>query len=346
MPVHNYDAIPYVGSALQVAGNSDTEVHQQAWDAVKSATSAENYAALSQGNTYRVRQSTDVQAFASVLPLYSAKIGYMYFLNLASDAKSMLSLATWAGHLSALAIGLMSFFWMLRSRSLQGAVLVAAILLLTNYIELARNVSPDIIASALTLFGLFFWVRNRVWVSAGFLFLALLFRPDTIILLFALILVSFLFKTEKLPALITFICGFFISVWVQKQMGHPGWWVHYYFSNVSIQPTLENFTPAFSAFAWLKGFSRGVFMSVVEFNWVAIFASILIALAAMVKSGLSFTNRQWALITTCILTIGGKFLVFPLPDSRLYLVFLLVIALTSLEAWRPDFAWSKSKALN
>ncbi len=342
LQVFNYDAVPYVASALQLSGLSNEAVHQQAWGAIQSATSQADYEALSNGDAYRARQSSDANAFASVLPLYSVKLGYSYLLSFAQDAKAMVTLASWTSHISALVLGLTSFFWMYRTRSLQGGALVAAFFLLMNYFELSRAIGPDIVANAITLIGLYLWLQKRVWISMVVLFAALLFRPDTVILLFALVLVSFLFKTEKWPALLTFVCGLAVSIWVQKTMGHPGWWTHYYFSNVTIQPTLEGFEPAFSIFAWAKGFARGVFMSVVNFNWAAIFATLLVGLAALVKATAPFTQRQAALITTCILTIGGKFLVFPLPDSRMYLVFLLAILLTCLSALKPDFAWSKT----
>ena len=346
LPVYNYDAVPYVASALQFSDLSATAVHQQAWAAVQSSASEADFAALANGDAYRTRQSSDAAAFLSVLPLYSVKLGYLMLLSFAQDAKAMVSLASWTSHLSALVLGFTSFLWMYRSRSLQGGALVAAFLLLMNYFELARAIGPDIVATAFTLIGLYLWLQNRVWISMVVLFIALLFRPDTVILLFALVLISFLFTTEKWPALITFVCGLAVSIWVQKTMGHPGWWTHYYFSNVTIQPTLEGFEPAFSIAAWLKGFARGVFMSIVNFNWVVVFAVLGVGLAALVKYGCQFSHRQAALITACTLTIGGKFLVFPLPDSRMYLVFLLAILLTSLEVWKPDFSWSKRLPFN
>ena len=341
LPSYNYDAVPSVGSALKFNGHSSETTHQQAWAAFQSKMSEADFIELSKGNDYRSTQSSNVNAFTSVLPLYSAKFAYVYLLSLAQDAKQMVTMASWTSHLSALALGLTCFFWMFRSRSLQGAAFVISLLLMTNYFELARNIGPDILASAFTLIGLYYWLQKRAWLSMGIFFAALMFRPDTIILLFAIVLVGILFRMEKMPALITFICGLAISIWMQKLVGHPGWWTHYYFSTVSIQPTLEGFEPAFSFFAWLKGFARGVFMSVANFNWAAVFLTLLVGLATMIKFGLQFTQRKTALIAACILTIGGKFLVFPLPDSRLYLVFLLAILLTSLEVWKPNFSWVK-----
>lgn len=343
LPVYNYDAVPSVGTALKSQGLSDETAHKQAWAAFQSKMPESDFDELSRGNEYRMRQSSDADAFASVLPLYSVKFGYVYLFSLAQDAKHMVVTASWVSHLSALVLGLTSFFWMYRSRSLQGAAFVVSLLLMTNYFSLSRSIGPDILASALTLIGLYFWLQKRAWVSMALLLVALTFRPDTIILLFAFILVSILFKTEKLPAFLAFGGGLAISIWMQKLMGHPGWWTHYYFSTVSIQPSLEGFKPAFSIFAWLKGFGRGVFMSIANFNWAAVFLTLLAGLAVMVKSGLTFSQRQTALITACILTIGGKFLIFPLPDSRLYLVFLLAILLTCLEVWKPDFSWSKPR---
>ncbi len=331
MPVYVYDQIPYIGAALAQSGVEAASLHEQTWSTAKALTSEADYLDLSQGYDYRKRQSSDPQAFASVLPLYSAKLGYIALLQLAPGAQAMAKLALWAGHLGALAIGITCLFWMVAKRTLWAAPILAAVLVLGSYFESARGGGPDIIASALVLIGVYVWLQQRDWLANGLWLAAFLFRPDTIILLLALIITSFLFGHRKLPTLLAFGVALGLSVIIQKSTGHPGWWVHYYFSNIRIQPTLVGFDPAFSVQLWARGMGRGIYQSLLEFNWPA----VLVLLSGMTvwlwTKRHYFADRQRAALGFLLLTIGGKFALFPLPDDRIYSIFLVAAVLILAE---------------
>lgn len=342
LPGYAYDMVPYIGAALQANGELLTVVHQDAWAAAKTLAPPEVYNDLANADAYRERQSTDPDAFWSILPLYSVKIGYTALLSLAGDSLSMAKLSLAASVVSALALGLVALFWMWSNQSLHAVPITIAVMLLGNYFDLARYSGPDIIASAAILFGLFLWMRKLSWLAMALFLFAFLFRPDTIVLLIALIIAGFLFKQEILVPSITFVVALVLSLIIQRSMGHPGWWAHYYFSNVTIQPTLVGFAPEFSMLDWVKGMARGVFASITQFNWPALLLAGLFAMAALVKRGYPISNRQSALVAAMILTIGGKFALFPLPDDRLYMVFLLAMTLGILGVWKPDLSWRKN----
>ena len=121
-----------------------------------------------------------------------------------------------------------------------------------------------------------------------------------------------------------------------------GWWVHYYFSNVQIQNTLVGFQPDFSLFAWAKGQARGILGALTQFNWLVLLTFIVAAIIAMQRAAIEFSARQSAMLLACTLTIGGKFLVFPLPDDRIYMAFILAMTLILLEVAQPRIGWRKT----
>ena len=326
-PDFSFDLIAYIGSALSQSGLDSAGVHSQAWGQAQLMTSSSDYDALSNGDAYRQRQSSDASAFASVLPFYKVKVGYISLLGLAPSAASMAAMAFWTSLFAGLAIGSTMFIWMVRNRMLLAAPMIIGLLLLTHFYDQIRSPGPDIMASALILIGILCWLENRNWTANIVWLIAFLFRPDTLLLLLAVVLANYLFRQRQLHSLLTFAAALVLSILIQKTMNHPGWWVHYWFSTVSLQPTLVGFDPAFSIIAWGKGLARGIYMSLFEFNWLGLFALLSSLTAWMFYLGFEFTQRQRAALAIMAMTIGGKFILFPLPDDRLYAIFIIAGAL-------------------
>ena len=53
-----------------------------------------------------------------------------------------------------------------------------------------------------------------------------------------------------------------------------------------------------------------------------------------------FDKRRGAMLLACLLTIGGKFFLFPLPDDRLYMVLILAMTLVLADTLQPRLARS------
>ncbi len=343
MPEYPFDLVAYIKSALIQSGIDVDTAHQQAWESVKSTVSAAEFETLSQGDAYRMKQSSDPSAFATILPLYQVKIGYIALLNLAQSALPMVKLAFLANYVAGLAIGILTLIWMMRGKTLMVAPAIAALLLLTQYFEQIRSPSPDILASALILGGIMLWMVKRDWAANTLWLAAFLFRPDTLLLLFAVVIANVLFRQRRIPALLAFATAIGLSIVIQSTMDHPGWWVHYWFSTVSLLPTLEGFDPGFSLFAWAKGQARGVYMALFEFNWIAVFALLASFTAWLSYQGNKFSPRQQAALAVFAMTISGKFILFPLPDDRLYSIFLLAAALVLSDVCLKQKMYSENK---
>ncbi|NKB53255.1 MAG: hypothetical protein GKR97_13700 [Rhizobiaceae bacterium] len=335
-PGYSFDLVAYLGATLH---HHDVGTDpMQAWEIVKQVASEDVYRDLSTANDYRVTQSTDQSAFISTLPLYSAKIGYIYWLNGLAPALGWIKAAQWSSLFFGLLFGLIALVWMIRENCLQGAAIVAAVLLATNYFDALRYASPDIIAAAATLAAIYLWTRSREFSASGLLLIAFLFRPDTLLFAFALILSSWAFHLPKWRAVVLFVALLICSYLIRTATDHPGWWVHYYFSNVQIQNTLVGFQPDFSLIAWAKGQARGVISALTQFNWPILLVFILATIAATATTK-RFSRRQSAMLLACLLTIAGKFVVFPLPDDRLYMVFVVAMTLLVLQVVQPRLAW-------
>ena len=337
-PGYSFDLVAYIGAAIAFADPAADPM--QAWELLRQAAPVDVYRDLALGNDYRVAQSSDPSAFESNLPLYSAKIGYIYLLQWLAAPLGWMKAALWSSHVAGLLLGLICLVWMVREKCLQGAPLVVAVLLASNYFDALSYPSPDIIASMLTLAAIYLWLQMREMPAIVLLFAAFLFRPDTLIFVFALLLASLAYgqSIKRVGAL--FVALLASSVAIRNLTDHPGWWIHYYFSTVQIQNTLVDFKPAFSLMAWAKGQARGVFMSLTEFNWPVLLTFIGAATLALKQAGLAYGIRRGTLMLACFLAIGGKFIVFPLPDDRIYLVLILAMVMLLIDTLQPRLAKS------
>jgi len=337
-PSYPYDLVAYIGAALLPVGVDQS--HAQAWGLIREAAPPDVYQDLSTANPYRVAQSTNPEAFASIAPLYTIKLGYISLLQALGPILGWVKSAQLINLVAVLAIGTTSLFWMVTQKTVHAAPVVAATLFLIGYADAAQNPVPDALATALFLPGLMAWLTKRQSLACIFFFAAFLIRPDTIIFALALTLASILIGEKLWKPLVLFLAMLTISVVVRGLENHPGWWVHYYFSNVTIQNSLVGFEPPFAIMDWLKGMARGVYGSLTQSNWPALLILLFAGCVYIAKAAITISREHQVLIMACIATIGGKFLLFPLPDDRLYMAFILGGALLIADVVKPKIGWS------
>ena len=332
-PGYPYDYVPYLGATLEWLGADAAEAHRQAFASLQAIAPPDVFAAITTGDEYRLRQSTDPAAFASILPFYSIKIGYLGLLAGALEYGDPAGWAWVASLIAGLATGIVVLFWLHRYGATLFAPVLAALMLGAGFFELVRNPLPDVIAAPLLLLAALLWLRGGDWLWLLPLSLAFLFRPDTVIFALALMLAASLFGQRALPAAIALVGLLAASFWLEGLFDHPGWWTHYWFSNVSIQPTLEGFSEPFSILAYLKGQARGVVQSITQTHWLMPAILTVVAGLASLRLQERPPNRQLILYLACVLTVAGKFVLFPLPDDRLYFPFIVIAALCIAPAY-------------
>lgn len=97
---------------------------------------------------------------------------------------------------------------------------------------------------------------------------------------------------------------------------------------------MDGFVPDFSAAIYLKGLALGAAKSLIAHQWVAVGALLLAFAGLLLGRDQRLPTYVGVPMLAAFLAVGGRFLVFPLPDDRIYAVNLWIFAACVLELWR------------
>ncbi len=341
-PHANWDMLPYVAAGSEHRFNSPHQVHDFAYEKVKEAVDPASFDLLAKGDAYRARQFEDAAAFNSMLPMYRVKTLYVSFIAGIAPYIGEVGTIRLISLLSTLATGLAIGLWLFREKALAYGPVAAGALMISGYPDVARLGSPDALFMALFTFGLYALYREREMVSVLALFLAFMVRADTIAFLGILAVLFVLFRQISLGAFGAFIAAAIAYSFLSYGAGHPGWWTHFWFSNVAQQLTMEGFHPDFSPTVYFKALASGLVRCVTELAWPGMLV-ILVAAWAFIRTSLGKMDARAEIIFLAL--VGGiiaRFILFPLPDARVhgaYLTPLFLLLLPSiktlLSVWKP-----------
>jgi hypothetical protein len=341
-PHANWDLLPYVAAGAEHGINDPQQLHDFAYEKVKEAVDPAAFELLAKGDAYRTRQFDDAAAFNSMLPMYRVKTLYISLIS---------ALAPWFGDIDAirlislvstLATGLCVGLWLFREKAFAYAPAAAGALMISGYPDIARLGSPDALFMALFTFGLYALYRKREMVSVLALFLAFMVRADTIAFLGILAVLFVLFRRISFGAFAAFTAAAIAYSFLSHGAGHPGWWTHFWFSNVAQQMTMEGFHPDFSVPVYLKALASGLVRCVTELAWPGLLI-ILVSAWAFIRATLGKIDSRAEIIFLALVSgIIARFILFPLPDARVHgayltpLFLLLVPSIkTLLSVWKP-----------
>ncbi|AWC23498.1 hypothetical protein CO731_02970 [Aminobacter sp. MSH1] len=336
-PDYNWDMVAYVATALEDRHSDPVELHAETWKLISERASESQLYALQQGNPYNLNQWQNPADFQSQLSMYRVKVGYIAILRALEPIAGLVNAAMLLSILPSLALGAFCLYWLAREGALQGAFVLAPLLVLADYAHMTTAVVPDMLVSLVSFVSIYLLLRRRDLAACLLLFASVFLRPDNIILVFALLLTAIAFGWRVFPLLVTFVAALAGGMIAAKVGGHPGWWAHFYFSCVQIQNSMANFHPDFSLVDFARGYIRGAVVAVMDNEWPAIFALLLAGWALLGRAGRTRGGRENALVFA--LTIGtlGKFASFPLPDDRFYFVFIGAMSMVLVAMWRPRF---------
>jgi hypothetical protein len=342
-PDYNWDLAAYLAIAMENTIPDHTELHRTVWGIMQAGASEDQFRQLTSVNAYNMAQYANPEMFYSQLVFYRVKIAYTTLLREFGPVIGYVQTTQWINTLSVLVIGAVLTLWMRRAQIMQSALLIIAVMLLSGFLWMAQLAVPDMLGTAVMMVAIYLVRIGRDWWAVPLLFLGFLIRTDMIIFLFALILASAAFNGRILPALTAFGLAALAYAPVSHAGAHPGWWTHFYFTNVEIQNDMRGFHPPFSVLAYVEGVLRGISSSFRFQNWLTVFALLLLGWLALLRTGrIPRGGIPVILLTASILGIGGKFLVFPLPESRVYFPYLLILTLSLCEFWRPRFDLEQS----
>jgi hypothetical protein len=244
-----------------------------------------------------------------------------------------------------LATGLCIGLWLYREKAFALAPVAIGALMITGYADAARLGSPDPLFMALFTFGIYALYRKREAVAALALFLSFMVRSDTIVFLTILTLVFAAFRVISFGALISFLAAAVAYGFLSNGAGHPGWWTHFWFSNVEQLPTMQGFEPSFSIAVYVKALASGGVRAVTEQAW----PGLLVVLAATWLFGHRVLgrviDREGLIFLAICFGVMARFVLFPLPDVRVHGAYLLAAAMLLLPTVKTLLGvWSAAKS--
>lgn len=336
-PDYNWDMVAYVATALEDRHGDPVDLHAETWRLISQRASASQLYALQQGNPYNLNQWQNPADFQSQLSMYRVKVGYIAMLRALEPAVGLVNAAILLSVLPSLMLGGFCLYWLAREDALQGAFVLAPLLVLADYAHMTTAVVPDMLVSLVSFVAVYLLLRRRDAAACALLFASVFLRPDNIILVFALLLTAIAFGWRMLPLLVTFAAAVAGGMIVARLGGHPGWWAHFYFSCVQIQNSMVNFHPDFSLVDFARGYVRGVVVAVMDNEWPAILALLLAGWALLRRMGRTGAGRESALVFALAIGTLGKFASFPLPDDRFFFVFIGAMSMMLVTMWKPRF---------
>ncbi|MDP3897497.1 MAG: hypothetical protein Q8Q62_12555, partial [Mesorhizobium sp.] len=256
-PDYNWDMVAYIATALEDRSADPVELHRRTWELVDAGVSEVQDYHLKYGNPYNRHQWENPADFQSQLSMYRVKVGYVGLLRLLEPAVGPVTASTLLSVLPSMGFGLLCLWWLWREGAIQGAVVVMPMLLLADYSRMTSAATPDILLALVSLAAIYSLMRGRDALGCVLLFVSVFVRPDSIILVFAVLIAAVLFGWRKTPFVVTFVASLIAGAAISKFGGHPGWWAHFYFSCVQIQNSMAGFQPDFSMVAFAKGYARG-----------------------------------------------------------------------------------------
>lgn len=336
-PDYNWDMVAYIATALEDRHSDPADLHAETWKLIGEGASEVQLYELQYGNPYNRNQWENPADFQSQLSMYRVKIAYTSLLRMLEPVTGLVKASILLSVLPSLAFGALCLYWLAREDALQGAILLAPMLVIADYGHMTTAVVPDMLVSVVSLFALYLLARGRDVAACVALLISVFIRPDNVILVFALLLTAIAFGWRVMPFLVTFVASLAGSMVVAKLGGHPGWWAHFYFSCVEIQNSMANFSPDLSLSAFVRGYVRGMVVAIMDCDWPPILVLLLAAWALLGRAGRTGCGRANALMFALAIGTLGKFASFPLPDDRFYFVFIGGMAVLLVTMWKPRF---------
>lgn len=333
-PALDWDVVGYTmavlkPAAISVDGSIDVvALHERSWSAVKPHFSPAALAYLTTGSSYSEAQHLNPSALISQLPLYEIKYGYVIVLRsitLALEPVRAIVLVSLVGALGILAL-LVHGAW-----RLDGIATLAwlPIVLLFGLGSFASMVSPDTIFTFACVAGIAALLAERVRLAVLCFLVAVLLRPDGLILNVVLSIVLAA-RRENRAALVLLLGSVAAAAFAYYAGRHIGWWAQFHFNFVGPQNVLTDFDPAFDPGLYVRILLTQI-GTVSHLPWVH--AAVAAVLTAILLLGRPASGRWASLLLGALLVAAGvRFLLYPSSEIRFYIPHLFGIGLIILYA--------------
>lgn len=339
-PQPNWDLIAYTAAIAEPRFHDAAGLHAHAYESVRQMVDAAQFAALTSSDAYRAHQFANPDAFVSMLGMYKVKALYIQLAAALAPTFGEIGAMRLISTVSTAATGLVFLLWLYRRNAFAFAPAVIGILLISGYADAARLGSPDAFFMALLSFGLYLYDRQKLWLAGLALFLATLVRSDTVVFLAAWSVLILVFRVKAWPIIAAFAASLIAYPLVTHSANHPGFWAHFVFSTTEQKLTMEGFHPAFSVAVYVRALAIGLVRTISETAWPAAIGMLLPVWVWLRSRTALLGSREDALIIALVAGVIGRFILFPLPDTRIhgaYLTPLLMLLLPAAIAWSSGF---------
>lgn len=335
-PVYSWDTLAYVAASARGTLSTAADLHAYAYDTLRNAATPEGFAALAEGDAYRLRQYTDPDAFVSMLGMYEVKWFYIKLLTVLTPVTGVYEAGFVINIFAMILMTGSMAVWLRSAGMLAYAPLLVCLVFALQFPSFGMMHTPDFLATSFLLAAVLAMDRNWTWSGCVLLLFAVLTRPDQFALVGVLMVAAWFWRDRSQLA---FVAAFVLCAAAYALTGASGdsvgWWPHVWFSTYHMQETMAGFEPAFSLKVYLVAFGYNLFRSLFQNTWLAFYGLAVGLCILMYVRGLLTASRRQVLVFALMLCIPAKYAVFPLHDARIYFgLLLLVFMLTAAELFR------------
>ena len=211
-PYYGLDMLPYMAIVLKMDGKESAEqAHNSVYVDLRQEANPSQYLDLAEGSDYRKALFSDAVAFDEQLSFYVVKPLYLGFSYLFYKMGAGLLFSTVLPSLLAyFVIGLFLLIWIdkILPNPWLTVWLCMAIITYEPFVELGKTAIPDGLSTMFLLIGCFLFVeKKQLWGSTALFVLAILTRPDNIILVFLILSLAFVRQWyQKVPVSTLLLC--------------------------------------------------------------------------------------------------------------------------------------------
>lgn len=337
-PGYNWDSLAYLALAARDQFPNIADLHAYTYALHQAALPPDQFATLAQGDSFRLRQFTDPEAFGSMLGMYEVKWLYVWLLKVLSPFFGPFGAAQ-AINVSAMVIlGVSLGQWLRETKLSAYAPLIICMLFLLQFSTVSASPIPDFLTNAFAIAALLNFERGRNLIGSVLMILAVMTRPDQAAMAGVLMAAAW-FVRDRSAGSFALAFAVTLAVWLVLRVVAPGvgWWPHVWFSTYSMPDTMVGFHPDFSLQVYLTGFGYNLYRSMFENTWLAAYI-LALAWAAWLYARVPTNSRRQMLLLALLLVIPAKFVIFPLHVGRLYLaplaVFFMVALAVQVDFWK------------
>ena len=180
-PSYIWDMVAYIAAALEDRIDDPVELHAATWKEIEKGATESDLALLRYDQGYKQHQWENPGDFASQLPMYQVKIGYIAAMRALAPITGLDKAAILLSIVPSLAFGALCLYWLKRENALQGALVLVPALGLADYLHMTTLVTPDMMTALLLVAAICLLARGRDAIACLLLYGSVFFRPDSLI---------------------------------------------------------------------------------------------------------------------------------------------------------------------